>query len=83
MAGIVNRESSLRLSRDHPSQPRRAAQLQAIEWPGKLRILAEVIASFEPETVAVTFLASDAMQRYAVSEEDLRSALSRIPGVKL
>jgi hypothetical protein len=62
---------------------RLATQIQPIQWPGKMRILAELIASFEPETVAVTFLATDAMKRYAVSEEDLRSAVSRIPGVKL
>jgi hypothetical protein len=60
-----------------------ADRIKAIEWPGKSRILAEVISSFEPETVAVTFLASDAMKRYQITEEELRKAVSEIPSVKL
>jgi len=60
-----------------------AERIKAIQWPGKTRILAEVIASFEPETVAVTFFAKDAIKRYQVSEEELRKAISEIPGVRL
>ena len=62
---------------------KQASRIDALQWPGETRILAEVIASFEPETVAVTFLANDAVKRYAVSEEELRAAISQIPGVRL
>jgi hypothetical protein len=60
-----------------------AERINAIQWPGKTRTLAEVISSFEPETVAVTFFAKDAMLRYQVTEEELRKAISQIPGIRM
>jgi hypothetical protein len=61
-----------------------AAEIKSsIQWPGKTQILAEVIAAFEPETVAVTFSATETMKRYHVSEDDLRSAISQIPGIQM
>ena len=60
-----------------------ADRINAVQWPGKRRMLAEVISFFEPETVTVTVFAHDSSRRYWVSEEDLRTAISETPGVNL
>lgn len=65
-------------------QPRaHAAAIQAAPWPGKSRVVGEVLAECEPEITAVSYDASAVAKRYSVSEDALRTAVSAISDVRL
>ena len=60
-----------------------AAAIQAAPWPGKSRVVGEVLAECEPEITAVSYRASEVAKRYRVSEGAIRAAVSAIPDVRL
>lgn len=60
-----------------------ADALLAAPWPGKSRIVAEMLAECEPEYTAAVYDAAQVAKRYKVSEGELRTAVDTIPDVRL
>jgi len=60
-----------------------AAAIHAAPWPGKSKVIGEVLAECEPEITAVSYRAREVAKRYGVSEDAIRAAVSTIPDVRL